>query len=103
VNALYHDILRRNASAAEVAFWLLPLQANPANRAVVALDVLSSPESLLDAIDDNYREVLGRAAAPGERQLWLDTLLRGGSSPPALTSAFLASDEFFARIVATMC
>jgi hypothetical protein len=79
------------------------LQSNPANRAAVAFSVLSSREALLTAIDDNYREVLGRAAAAREQQLWLDTLLNGGISPAALTSAFFGSDEFLAQAVAKAC
>jgi hypothetical protein len=82
-----------------VALWLTPLQGNAANRLAVALTLLSSQEALTDAVDDNYREVLGRQPAVLERQIWLNALSKNGGTPTQLTAAFLASDEFLAQIL----
>jgi flagellar hook assembly protein FlgD len=103
VNALYRDILQRQARPEEVALWLPFLQVNPANRASVAFSLLGSLESLSIAINDNFREILGRTASPAEQQLWLATLTGGGVGPASLTAAFLAANEFLARAAMIAC
>jgi hypothetical protein len=100
VTGLYADVLGRAATASESAYWLdLGQQANgPPVLAAAITGFLKSREANLQQIDHAYGDLLGRSANSDERAFWLAVLQQDQGSEPAIAPAFLASDEFFARL-----
>jgi autotransporter-associated beta strand protein len=98
ISALYQDILLRPATAAEIAAWLPVLQqGGVSSRAGAAFQLLRMPEGVGLAVDDNYREILGRQESALERQAWIDAVFRNAVSPIDLTAVFAGSSEFFIK------
>ncbi|NLV57051.1 MAG: DUF4214 domain-containing protein [Acidimicrobiales bacterium] len=91
----YRDLLGREATAADVAFWTAALEggASPTWFAVVLMSV---DEGRRAVVDDLYRRVLDRGATAGERALWADALA-GGTTTAEIQARLLDSAEFTAR------
>jgi autotransporter-associated beta strand protein len=100
VNGLYQDVLGHAADPAGAASWQDLLQRRGQNRAQVALDFLRSTEAYLEAVDSYYTNFLGRPADPAGRQANLAALQSGNFAPTAISTVFLASDEFLAHAIA---
>jgi hypothetical protein len=97
IQGLYNDILGRGSDAAGVAGWLQAL-ANGENRVTVALSFLTSGEASLRVLDEYYANFLGRAGDAAGEQFWQGQLQTGQATFESAAVAFLASDEYFARV-----
>jgi hypothetical protein len=97
VNGLYSDVLGRSPDASGQAAWLQMLGSG-ATRQAVAQRLLSSGEAYLQAIDDYYANFLGRTRDQAGEQFNLTQLQSGRASLESRAVAFLASNEFFARV-----
>jgi autotransporter-associated beta strand protein len=96
VNGLYMDVLgRQQADPSGLAYWVSVLQQGLQTRAQVALSFLSSTEALTQAVNFYYTDLLGRSPTPAELLGFLTALQTGQFTPTAVTTVFLASDEFF--------
>jgi hypothetical protein len=92
VQALYLDELGRAGSVSELNSWIPVLNANSA--AVVAGDIAHSGEATDHLVKTWYQTYLGRTAAGGEEQSFVNSLLQGASEEVVL-SRILGSSEFF--------
>ncbi|HZZ82396.1 MAG TPA: DUF4214 domain-containing protein, partial [Gemmataceae bacterium] len=73
VTGLYHEVLNRNPSTAELAGWETVLDAG-ASRASVAVGFLTSQEYRTDLVQNDYMTFLLRAADPGGLTFWVHAL-----------------------------
>jgi hypothetical protein len=95
VDAMYQDLLGRNADAAGEAAWLQAL-ALGANRALVAYGFAASVERDIQRVTAIYLKFLGRAPGAVEINYWVGQLGAGASSENIITG-FASSDEFFQK------
>ena len=97
VQSLYHNVLDRNASSAEIAAWIPILQSGAAPLAArqeVANGILTSQEFFTLTVDSLYEEFLGRSPDPSG--LGTDvSLLTAGHSALDIEAGILASPEYF--------
>jgi hypothetical protein len=96
VDALYAQVLGRQADAAGEASWLQALQ-NGASRGAVALAFLTSAEADSLVVIDYYNQFLNRNPSPAEVQGWVNRLVSNQATLESVGEAFLASAEYFAR------
>jgi hypothetical protein len=94
IHNLYNELLRRTPSDAELDGWLAVLRRQGA-QAVIA-GIAGSAEARAVVVRDWYVQFLGRAAATGEEQGWVQALT-GGATEEQVLSSFLSSAEFRAR------
>jgi hypothetical protein len=92
VNALYLQILGRNADASGLNAFVQSLAAG-ASRSSVAADILFSSEANGLAINGYYLTALARQGSPVDIQSWLQ-LVNGGLPLGNVAQDFLASDEY---------
>jgi hypothetical protein len=92
VNALYQDILGRNAAIAEVDYWDAVMDHTPL--ANVAMGFLTSDEYRLGLINKYYQFYLHRDAEAGGGQFWLQRM-KQGMTQERLQAFLMASDEYF--------
>jgi len=97
VDGLYSDVLGRAADPSGQAA-LLGILASGVSRDAVAQRVLTSTEAYTRVLDDYYANFLGRAADPAGELFNLGQLQSGQASLESVGVAFLASDEYFARV-----
>ncbi|HVC93265.1 MAG TPA: DUF4214 domain-containing protein, partial [Pirellulales bacterium] len=97
VDGLYSDVLGRAADPSGQAVWLGAL-ASGVSREAVAQSLLTSAEAFTRVLDGYYANFLGRAADPAGELSDLDQLQSGQASLESVAVAFLASDEYFARV-----
>ena len=95
VRQLYQDILGREPSADEVAYWTGRMAAGT-GRAAVARGFLVSTERLTTVIDGYYRDLLGRAIDPSGSASWV-TAIQNGSRTEEVIGGIVASEEYFVR------
>jgi hypothetical protein len=100
LDGLYADVLGRPPDGAGFAAWL-QAAAQGASRAQLAESFLTSEEADRNLLDGYYQRYLGRQPDPSEEAGWLALLDTGSNSPAAVGQAMLASDEFFARALAS--
>jgi uncharacterized delta-60 repeat protein len=95
-DAVYHDVLNRVPTAAELQAVEAPLDAArfPVLSSV-ALGYVTSPEGRGDVIAGYYQQYLGRSAGPGEIQLWLPP--QQNLSPDQVLPLILGSAEYFQK------
>jgi hypothetical protein len=91
IQALYSQVLSRDATAADVAFW--SDQITRTSRTQVALELLSSGEYRRAVVTDFYFALLHRSGAPsaGELAFWVNS----NQDVLSINLAFIASPEFF--------
>jgi hypothetical protein len=95
VQSLYHHLLGRTGTIAEIDAWVAALPALDYDGVVHA--ILYSSESLGRVVDSYYLDYLGRAAdAPG-RAGWVSAIQQGVSLE-AVQAGFLASPEYQGHI-----
>ncbi len=95
VQALYNEVLGRTGSLAELDGWVSIL--NTQGQAVVANDILRSPESLGRIVDTFYLRFLGRQSDASGRASWVSFLQHNGTEEQ-LENAFLTSPEYISHI-----
>jgi streptogramin lyase len=92
VQALYRNLLGRDADAQGLANWTASLEAE-GTRLQVVQGVWASPEHRGRQVDQFYTTYLHRGADPAGRTFWTNAL-QGGLSETAVANAFLTSDEY---------
>jgi uncharacterized protein YkwD len=95
IRKLYQVDLGRNPTPAEVNIWLSVLQG-PTGLASVAAAIAFSPEAETRQVESWYEAYLGRAAANGEQQAWVDGMVSGASEEDTL-AGILSSNEYYGR------
>jgi len=100
IDALYTEILGRDADGAGVAAWSAELNAN-VSRATAASAILESTESSTRAIDSYYLAYLHRRSDSTGAASWLQALQTNEQTMGSEATRFLASDEYFANAIVT--
>jgi hypothetical protein len=100
LDRLYTDVLGRAPDDAGFIAWH-QAAAQGASRAQLAEGFLTSEEADRNLLDRYYHVYLGRQPDPAGQAGWLALLETGSSSSAAVGQAILASDEFFARALAS--
>jgi hypothetical protein len=95
VNGLYHDVLARAPSTAEVNFWVSRLLAGE-SRSQVAAEIWVSPEHRGQQVNRFYQLFLDRDGGDVGRNYWVNVFL-GGANETDVAVGFLTSQEFLAR------
>jgi hypothetical protein len=95
VNALYRQLLGRDAEAGAVAYWVESLTTGE-SRQQVGASILNSHEGRLAQINDLYHTYLGRNG-DSAGLLAHEQYLNAGGTLERLKANFLASPEFVAR------
>jgi hypothetical protein len=90
--ALYHDVLGREAMASELTFWTNTLTAN--GQAAVVSGIMNSPEAQNHLINNLYVQYLNRQPDSGA-SYWVGVLTSQGLE--AVTACILSSQEFLSR------
>jgi len=101
IQALYGDILDRQAGAAEVAAWSQAL-SNGLSRSALAAMILSSSEAAGLAVSSDYVAFLGRPATTGEVNAWVSLYGTGQLSLDGIAAMFLGSSEYYARALTSV-
>jgi hypothetical protein len=96
VQTVYLDDLGRSGSHAELDIWSAYLDGTTATRTGVASAIAHSGEAEDHLVKSWYVHYLGRQAAGGEEQGWVNALA-AGQSPEQVLAGILASVEFQAR------
>src|SRR5262249_8416666 len=99
VQALYRDLLGRQAEAQGLAAWTALLQAG-GTRLQVVQGIWNSPEHHGLQVDQFYATYLHRAADPEGRTAWVNALLDGMTETEAIRG-FLTSTEYLQGHAAT--
>jgi hypothetical protein len=87
VTGLYHDVLNRNPSNAELAGWEAVLDVG-ASRLSVAVDFLTSQEYRTDLVESDYTIYLERSADSGGLMIWVNALNTGATDQEVLAGIF---------------
>ncbi|MBM3684911.1 MAG: DUF4214 domain-containing protein [Actinobacteria bacterium] len=95
VNALYQDLLHRQADASGRNYWVGMLQSGSLGRVGVTAGFYASIESRRDRVGSLFQRVLGRAPDAGGHAYWAGELPRLGDM--WLAAYLAASDEAFSR------
>jgi hypothetical protein len=93
VEALYRDVLNRNADSAGEATWVQVL-SNGVSMGTVALDFATSQERESLVVQHDYQQYLGRSASALEVAGWVTAMQHGATSTQIVTG-FLASLEYY--------
>jgi sugar lactone lactonase YvrE len=93
VSGLYHDLLGRDSSQAEVDGWLQAL-AGGMTRTQVAFGFTSTPEREAMRVKDDYQNFLGRTPSDAEVAGWVQAFVHGTSNE-SISADFVGSTEYF--------
>jgi hypothetical protein len=96
VRALYHDLLQRTPSDAEVQGWLQAL-GNGTSAAAAATIFSTSPERETIRVQSDYMKYLGRTASPSEVSGWLNDLLDRTMTNEGIIADFVGSLEYWQK------
>jgi autotransporter-associated beta strand protein len=96
----YRTLLDRplGTSEAELSFQTMRLDAGLQTRAGLAREFLRSDEAQRNAVEEYYRDYLGREADAVEVSVWTATLRTGHLDADLVQALFLASEECFSRV-----
>lgn len=100
VNALYQDILSRNADAPAYNTWVNPLDGGAQSRLEVATAVLGSAEYDTILVGDLYTELLNRGPDSAESAAVVAQLQSAAARDEDIIASIAGSDEYFARSAA---
>ncbi|HLJ96794.1 MAG TPA: DUF4214 domain-containing protein [Gemmataceae bacterium] len=93
VDALYREVLGRNADPGGEAGWVQALAAGTA-KSNVALSFETSQEHESQLVQSYYQQYLNRAAGAPEIAGWVNTLQHGAANEQVIAD-FLGSQEYF--------
>jgi hypothetical protein len=93
VRGLYHDLLGRQPSDAEVGSWVQALNSGESS-VTIALGFTASAERESIRVLDDYFHYLGRSASPAEVGGWVNSMLHGLSNETVVAD-LLASPEYY--------
>lgn len=99
VRLVYERILKRQASASDVAYWAGRLQAGESRRALL-LTLFNLPEPLSVVVRDAYQEILCRAPNATESAAGV-TLMRASSNLSHVYGRLIGTQEFYDRAQAS--
>ncbi|HLJ94497.1 MAG TPA: DUF4214 domain-containing protein [Gemmataceae bacterium] len=94
LDALYHDLLGRDADGVGESAWLQML-ASGTTRFNIAYGIAASVEHESIVVSADYQNYLGRSADASEVAGWVNAL-EHGMSDEQVVAAFVGSDEFYA-------
>jgi hypothetical protein len=95
VTQLFQDLLNRNATSPELAFWAGKLDSGRESRTQVALDIEQSVEYKQTEVETAHRKFLKRPAAPSELERFV-ALLRT-HTVEQMDALLLGSQEYFEK------
>ncbi len=95
VKGMYHDLLGRDASAAEVDQWVQGLHAG-LSTTYVAHGFAASAEREGQRVADDYRRYLGRDASAAEVAQWVNGFLHGVTNEDVI-AGFVGSQEYYQK------
>jgi hypothetical protein len=95
LDALYQNLLGRNADAGGAAASLRALAAGVSRSAIVMVLATSQERQAL-LVQNDYQQFLGRTASAGEVGGWVNAL-QHGVSDAQVVAAFLGSQEYFQK------
>lgn len=93
ITGLYHDVLNRNASDADLAYWEAALNAG-ASRLSVSVAFLSSQEYRTDLVQADYTTFLKRPADDAGLSAWLTALNAGTTDQEVLARIFSSPEGY---------
>jgi Domain of unknown function (DUF4214)/Calx-beta domain len=99
-SSVFTDLVGRAPNAGELQATQQVLSSQ-GTRAVIDI-LVRALEADARWVDQDYAQLLGRAGDAAGRQFWANAINRAGARTEAVSEAFLASDEFFARAQATV-
>jgi hypothetical protein len=94
VAAIYHKLLERNPSKAEVKVWSKQFAREPYE--YIAHNIFYSVERSAKTVNNWYKTYLGRTPSQAEGQPWV-SLIVAGKNEEQILSKFLGSKEYIAR------
>jgi hypothetical protein len=94
VQAMYVDVLDRDAQSREVELWEDVLRRGAASRQGIALGILLSDEHLGAVVDADYGALLGRGIDPTGRRGWISAI-QAGTRYEQVLGGILASNEYW--------
>jgi hypothetical protein len=94
VRGMYHDLLHRDASDAEVNAWVSLLNSGTQPYAI-ALGFAASPEREGIRVAQDYADYLGRGASQSEIAAWVDLFIHHGAGNEDVVAGFVGSSEYF--------
>jgi hypothetical protein len=94
INAIYRQILHRDADAEGIAYWVGFLTRG-LSRSAITNSMWFSPETYNVRVDDTYRVMLGRGAGLSEQRYWSGIAATYGHT--RMRSAIMATEEYYAR------
>jgi hypothetical protein len=97
IDGTYVDLLGRQADAQGEAYWIG--QAATAGRFAVALGFAKSKEREMQHVQLDYMTYLLRPADADGLAYWTGQFVNGGKTNEDLVTGFLASDEYFQRVI----
>ncbi len=102
VQALYHDVLARAASASEVSAWQQQLAAGTLDRGAVARAFVTSGEAYQDAVNQDFAQFLGRAPEAAADQYFVAALQNGTETPTQIVVDLMLTGEYYNRQILRM-
>ena len=93
VDALYMDVLNREAAQSEIDSWVSALAAG-ASRRQVSMGFLLSTERLNTVVAGYYWELLDRDVDAAGQASWV-RILQAGGRDEAIVGGIIASDEYY--------
>jgi hypothetical protein len=96
VTGMYHDLLGRTPSQAEVDGWVQALN-NGEPPTQVAYGFAASPERERQHVTLDYQTFLGRNPTDAERDAWVNAFVHGSTNEQVI-AGFAGSLEYFQRL-----
>jgi hypothetical protein len=93
ITDLYHEVLNRNASDAEVAGWEAALD-NGTSRLDVSVAFLTSQEYRTDVVQADYMMFLLRPADSGGQTAFVNALKAGATDQDVLAAIFGSAEGY---------
>ena len=94
VQGMYHDLLGRAPSDAEVNGWVNALN-NGVSPSAVAFGFAASAEREGQRVQSNYKTYLGRFASPEEASGWVNAFTAGQITNEDMQAGFMASVGYY--------
>ncbi|HEV3444612.1 MAG TPA: DUF4214 domain-containing protein, partial [Gemmataceae bacterium] len=94
VKGMYHDLLGRTPSQAEIDGWLKALAAGESTTDI-AFGFAASAEREGQRVTADYQQYLGRTPTPAEVQSWVNAFVTGSKTNEDVVAGFVGSVEYF--------
>jgi hypothetical protein len=94
VKGMYHDLLGRTPSQAEIDGWIKAL-ADGESTTDIAFGFAASAEREGQRVTADYQQYLGRTPTPAEVKSWVNTFVNGSKTNEDVVAGFVGSVEYF--------